>query len=411
MPATITHPDNFDTINDLCFYFYNTLQGGEEYQAEITIHDNTMNFCIYRFDNLTINNETSMQELFNACIEADAPTQVLIGKNLKVEEGCTLQPPYRCKGLVLYFKGSVENAGLISMSCRGAVATPIDIYLYRKSMVVDGVPTVDYDYVPARGAAGIPPKRRSTSANSCTFNGETGLAGTKRQTGGGGTGAFALNGNNWSAALWSGASSAGTCYAGGNGGGAILVMNKGALCSYGYGDANAWAGGKAWARDSNTAASEYSLGGTGIQCGADASEVVSQVYGIWKYAGVGGLLIIFTPTLDNQGVINSNAAFMSHGSVRMTRTYNFFLQGGGAGGGSINIFTSKLVNMGQIIANGSTHNPNRPPTFRNSSGYCAEYYGGTGGNGCVTISKYTVTRFLIKDTDVKYYENNKWLIL
>lgn len=123
-------------------------------------------------------------------------TQMLIlkfNKNLTVNSGITLIPQVRKKGMVVYVSGTLINNGKISMTARGASATGQDVYLYNN------------EYVPAIGGNG-------GKGIKGQVNGNVGINGTNRSTGGGGAGA------SMRANTTGGNGGSGTSYSGGTGG-------------------------------------------------------------------------------------------------------------------------------------------------------------------------------------------------
>ncbi len=86
-------------------------------------------------------------------------------------------------------------------------------------------------------------------------------------------------------------------------------------------------------------------------------------HGIWnvsKYAGTGGLLIVYANTIEN-----TNGKLFSRGT---SGGYNssYGCSGGSSGGGSINVFYKSQINKGTINA----------------------------GNGCVTTGNISTGKFI-----------------
>ena len=86
-------------------------------------------------------------------------------------------------------------------------------------------------------------------------------------------------------------------------------------------------------------------------------------------SGTGGLLIIYSNFIRNNGSIQSNGK---------NNISSFGPPGGSTGGGSINIFYSNSIYQGNVTATGGKE------TGTYSDFEC---YGGAGGNGCITFSK------------------------
>lgn len=76
--------------------------------------------------------------------------------------------------------------------------------------------------------------------------------------------------------------------------------------------------------------------------------------------GTGGLLVIYTNILNNNGKITSKGS-------------NSYDGGGASGGGSVNIFYSRVEKEGVIDATGGSGTEN-------------DRIGGDGGNGCITLT-------------------------
>jgi hypothetical protein len=115
---------------------------------------------------------------------------------------------------MLYVTGTLTNNGTIENS-HGAYAEGQDVYLLKN---FNG----EYEYVPAVGASGASITNTSSLYNGTGhnyLNGNPGIDGTGRQTGGGGSGAI----RNYVTRMYSGAGSAGTSYSGGSGGGAAAT--------------------------------------------------------------------------------------------------------------------------------------------------------------------------------------------
>ena len=88
--------------------------------------------------------------------------------------------------------------------------------------------------------------------------------------------------------------------------------------------------------------------------------------------GTGGLLILYSQTLINKGIISANGT--QTGTATISNTYSRIDAGGSSGGGSINIFYNNLENSGTIIANGGAKR-------------CLTTCNGSGGNGTVSYTQ------------------------
>ena len=79
--------------------------------------------------------------------------------------------------------------------------------------------------------------------------------------------------------------------------------------------------------------------------------------------GTGGLLIIFSSTFTNNGLISSRGTDSADGV--------FAVSGGASGGGSVNVFYNKLKNKGEFDVSGGK----------------SVKYGGAGGAGTATVGR------------------------
>ena len=268
-------------------------------------------------------------------------------KNLTINSGVTVTATnvsnltYK-KGMYLCVMGELVNNGTISMTARGTYnQAGENVYLWKN---IDNT----FEYVPAVGGAAV---ACNTAAK----------AGTGRQTGGGAGGQVET--------VWGGrggSSSAGTSYSGGSGGGGTtraVAGNAGAnrRCSEetdGYFEVYVGGGGAG------------NPGGAGTASGYNGQ------------TGTGGLLVVYANTFVNKNTINANGMKGGDG----------YCPGGSSGGGSINIFYSKLKSTGTIVANGGIAAKNVP-----ASGYQG-VKGIAGGNGTVTLNKVS--------PDLNYIEKN-----
>lgn len=117
-------------------------------------------------------------------------------------------------------------------------------------------------------------------------------------------------------------------------------------------------------------------GGTGNPGGNGAFHTSGTIVVEGNYAsykgnnGTGGLLVIFSNTINNQGIIESKGT---------DSTTSVSPAGGASGGGSINIFYNlNYTNTGEILVNGGI----------------GKNYGGTGGDGSITIGSIATGNFV-----------------
>ena len=343
---------------------YTLKVNGEEYPAEIYNYDENVNYITNK------NIGTSEED-----------NRMLIVKyngNLNINERRLITAQTRKKGMFIYVAGELINNGEISMTARGAKAEGQNVYLWKHD---NGA----YEYVPAEGGNG----GKAVSVKNGSINGNVGTNGINRQTGGGGSGyAFAwgtydsgtMQGN-VPVTSSSGVGTIGTSYSGGTGGGSgrAYVTNGKPV----------WYEGTSGLNNGGTGGNGY-YGGTGNPGGrGDNDEYIGTT-------GTGGLLILYSDTLNNSGKISSNGT-------------NSNEYGGASGGGTINIFYNKLTNEGTIESVGGKGGN-----------------GGDGGNGSYVLQNITIkkpiievdeitqTSFRIKITNIQnkdvtydYYVNSK----
>ena len=309
-------------------------------------------------------------------------------KNLTVNSGVTVTATavntycYK-KGMYVCVMGDLVNNGIISMTARGTFGQAGEnVYLWKNT-------NDTYEYIPASGGTGgtagyyLSPGKSATHA---MINGVYGGNGANRQTGGGGAGALTLyRGTYASAEGRSGAGSAGTSYSGGSGGGG-LDMNYSGYCYAIAAGGNGGAGGDANAyRGSTSYAVRYSGGGAGTGYGTGKYTSTGNTTGVSdsRYRGeigTGGLLIVYSNTLDNKGTISSDGSKGGGGRAG----------GGSSGGGSVNIFANYIKSTGTSTASGGSI------TGENATDAYAR--GGAGGSGSITtISLLPEVRTKLKE--------------
>ncbi len=296
--------------------------------------------------------------------------------NLTIDKGVTITATtvnnltYK-KGMYICVLGDIYNEGKISMTARGTYnAEGEDVYLWKN--IND-----TYEYVPAEGAKGLPAIKPGRS-----YIGTNGNNGTERQTGGGGQGSAIINRLEGSADSYIGSSTGGNSYAGGNGSGALVRCNIGAIGASATQATNT-SGGNAHAYDKNSNSSYFAGGGAGTIGGNSAYNRVSTSMGQSKAEnGVGGLLMIYSENFTNEGSILSEGSEGAGGTFNLIKRFNGVAGGAGSGGGSINIFTKFMNNLGVISSTGG--NGGKVSTTRCNMG---ALQGGSGGSGTVTINE------------------------
>ena len=290
---------------------------------------------------------------------------VKVNGDLTINEGVTVGPYYTeyggPKGFTLYVTGKLTNNGTIDNS-HGAKAEGQNVYLWKNA---DGT----YEYVPKEGAKG-------GARTTAIVNGNSGLSGTGRQTGGGGSGA----GYYYAA----GAGGQGNSYTGGAGGGHGTYSNG--------------QDGKPDGTGGNSSGTNGGQGGVGNPGGINNSA-----------NGTGGLLTIYSKSYINNGTITATG----------TKNPNQTWAGGSSGGGSINIFTNQSSNIDKmgIITDDKYKEMlgNITVTGGAASGYYdssehAKKLGGAGGKGTINIGSVRNGQYYdlkeIIEQDKKTYENS-----
>ena len=292
-------------------------------------------------------------------------------KNLTIDEGVTLTAntvnnlTYK-KGMYICVLGNIYNNGNISMTARGTFNQEGEnVYLWKN---IDDT----YEYVPAVGGTGgnsVKFAWRAKSSKDYFEAGKAGQNGENRQTGGGGSGALSARRYDYSSGnRTSGAGATGTSYSGGSGGGSINTNYGGTLAS-GGGSANGGPGGAGYAYRGKTSwGARQSGGGAGNLGGVGKFTASGAKLGANNTAysgknGTGGLLVLYTDTLYNMGIISSNGSVGGTGQAG----------GGSSGGGSVNIFARIVEESGEQTANGG-----------NTNGMIK---GGAGGKGTTIVNE------------------------
>ena len=294
-------------------------------------------------------------------------------KNLTINEGVTLtanthtttidsknyELTYK-KGMYIHVSGTLTNNGTISMTARGTYNQEGEnVYLLKNS---NGI----FEYVPAIGGTGATSETYYSTGAERDVPGKSGTNGINRQTGGGGSGSLDQGDTSYKFYAVSGAGSDGTSYSGGSGGGGLSVNYRNGTHKANSASPNGGAGGNGYGlRYSSSWATRYASGGAGNPGGIGGSNGNGTDQSYNGQTGTGGLLVIYSKNIINNGMINSN------GSESTTGTY---ATGGSSGGGSINIFYAKDITSGSILTNGGA-------AISTNTGVT----GGAGGNGTISI--------------------------
>lgn len=226
-------------------------------------------------------------------------------KNLTIDKNVTVTATnvsnltYK-KGMYLCVMGELVNNGTISMTARGTYNVDGEnVYLWKNT---DNT----YEFVPASGATGLPDAYTGSTYQRLT--GAKGNNGQNRGTGGGGRGGYIINTNDGSHNSYIGGTTGGSSYSGGNGGGGMVRCNSGAL-SAAYTRASKASGGPANAYDGGSNTYYFAGGGAGQVGGASSyCRIGSGNTETKGHDGTGGLLILYTDYLKNDGTIVSNGS-------------------------------------------------------------------------------------------------------
>ena len=183
----------------------------------------------------------------------------------------------------------------------------------------------------------------------------------------------------------------GTSYSGGSGSGAANSDGAyGWAVTSGAGSSVGGAGGTGVVGSGNEGGyGQISMGGTGNPSGSYQTYREAAVNYVER-RGTGGLLILYTNDLYNEGTISSNG--ISSSTAGLSRSYGRVDPGGASGGGSVNIFAHEVKNLNIITAAGGA------ATTQSSTG-------GAGGNGTVTINELgSVLNYVKKEIELKTQE-------
>lgn len=119
-------------------------------------------------------------------------------------------------------------------------------------------------------------------------------------------------------------------------------------------------------------------GGTSSYCRLGTSNTQTKAED-----GAGGLLILYTDTLENNGTISSKGSKGAGASCYLPGNYRGATGGGGSGGGSVNVFYNYMVSPGEITAVGGAGGDVSKCTNNNMG----LFNGGKGGDGSITVTR------------------------
>ena len=126
------------------------------------------------------------------------------------------------------------------------------------------------------------------------------------------------------------------------------------------------------------------IGGTSEYCRLETTNTEMTAT-----SGTGGLLVVYTDSLNNSGTISSNGSNGAGAWCNLPGEYKGAVGGGGSGGGSVNVFYKSLSSFGTIIANGGIGGDVLNCT-NHSMGL---FNGGNGGAGAVTVGSVSTGSF------------------
>lgn len=306
----------YSNINELIKDYYSQPVANYLNQT-VTINGVSLDCDIYR----VANNSELTASVFTGCVAEDANTQIIIGSNLSVADGTTLTPPYRCKGIIIGCPGTFTNAGIISMTARGASGAGKNIQL-----------TDDYMISAVGGAGGSSVK----NANGAT--GSTAAANVLSCAGGGSGGSTKYSNTDGN----SGAGGSGTSFSGGAGGGGAN-HNNGT-----DGSSTGGAGGTGGVHSASYG--DETGGGAGNPGGAGNGSYGSENTNKGS-DGTGGLLVIFSNNLVQSGTLTSNG---SAGGNASEHNCELAGAGGGSGAGCIVLLSNTSNISGTYTVDGGT---------------------------------------------------------
>jgi len=317
-------------------------------------------------------------------------------KNLTVNSGVILAArtvsglTYK-KGMYICVLGNTTNNGTITMTRRGTYnAAGENVYLWKN---LDDT----FEYIPNSGATGL--AQITTTASG---SGVQGNNGTGRQTGSGGRGGYIINNGNTGVLAKTGS---GTSYSGGPGTGGVAFVGTAttsAQLGTGYtkgGDGSKHPPNIGWV---------FASGGAGLPQGTtyfSSKSNPNYMTGITTVSdgnGTGGLLVMYSNSVQGNGIISSNgtkASVYSSAKAAMPAA-----AGGSSGGGSVNVFTNSNKYNGTITATGGDW-VTMPNFFASTANTVVT--GGAGGNGTVNITTFSLA---YPEKEMSLKKNQEYLI-
>ena len=305
-----------NTVGDSLLSIAKKNLGSGYYDFEVKGDNETITYPVHLIvldGNQTIDSATTYGDLTDCASSADdmAHNMVIVKVNgdLTITSNGSIGPTYNeeyggPKGFMLYVNGNIINNGTIDNS-HGAYAAGENVYLWKNA-------DNSFEVIPAVGSTGGASVRDGSNAVS----GLQGVTATGRALAGGGSG------GSWREL--SGAGGTATSYSGGPGGGGAGRL---------YGEAGSNNGGKG-GDASPDQGNQYDAGGAGNPGGIYYNSKEDYIAKNGDN-GTGGLLIIYTHSLENNGSITANGSLGGEA---------YEACGGSSGGGSVNIFVTEHVN-------------------------------------------------------------------
>ena len=357
--------NSYSNMTELIKDYY-SMPTGTYLNQSVLINNVTLPCDMYK-----VEAETELTpSILTGCTEADANTQIIIGRDMSVESETTLIPPYRCKGIIIGDVGTFTNEGTISMTARGAIGEGKNIQL-----------TPDYMISAVGGAGGSTSSVVGRGSTKATTNGK---AGSSPASGiiscGGGGGGSAKNAETSSQndrTIYGGAGSDGTSFSGGSGGGGGNTSGSGANAT-----SNGGAGGKGVRLTGSWTTYNVAIGGAGNPKGDNENDSVHVMAG--RGNGTGGLITILANECVNNGEITSNGVSCDYVETNNSGHTIYVAGGGSSGGGCVVLLTRKKSGTGTVSTAGGASSDN----------------GGVGGAG--TYSEHIIEDLILVDLPVEF---------
>ena len=85
---------SFDTLQDLCSYFYSSMSFNECLNDTFNIHGQELPIAIYKLPNgFIFDSSETVEKVFSFCLSEDTSMQVLLGRDITVASDVVLTPP------------------------------------------------------------------------------------------------------------------------------------------------------------------------------------------------------------------------------------------------------------------------------------------------------------------------------